>query len=113
MPYLTCIGGHGAVSLNEAGAGARGYWIFRRGTVVVIRYGPVQTKRSRSVWIEWLRWREVRKRRSSVAAARKLIKQIISEKTSQGHGYTRLAAGVRIWRSTFEESIVEPDPKYL
>jgi hypothetical protein len=97
MPYLTCIGGQGVAGANDGGTGARGYWIFRRGAVLVIRYGPVQTRRARNVWIEWLHWREVRKPCRSAEAARKLLQETIHEKTRPGHGYARLATGVRIW----------------
>jgi len=96
MPYLTCIGGHGVAGNNAGGAGSRGYWIFRRRNIVVIRFGPVHIRRTSSVKIEWLRWTEVRKVTRSVEDARELIRIIVEEKTSQKHGYTRLAAGVRI-----------------
>lgn len=98
MPYLTCIGGHGAVGKNRGGAGSRGYWIFRRGRTVIVRYGAVQVHRSTRVWIEWKgQPREVRHPVGSVAAARERIRKIVDEKTRPGHGYTRLAAGVKIW----------------
>lgn len=97
MPYLTCIGGHGAVSTNQGGAGSRGYWIFRRGGVVVIRYGPVIVRRSKRVRIVWVHWREVLKPTGSIERAKELLKQTIAAKTTPGHGYTRLAMGVRIW----------------
>jgi len=97
MAHLTCIGGHGVVGANDGGTGARGYWIFRRGALVIIRYGLVRTCRGRNVWIEWLHWREVRKPCRSAEAARQLIRELIREKTRPGHGYTRLGPGVRIW----------------
>jgi hypothetical protein len=98
MAYLTCIGGQGVAGKNSGGAGSRGYWIFRRGQVVVIRYGPVQVRRTKTVRIAWLRrWQEVAKKERSVTAARARINQIVVDKTSSGHGYTRLAPGVKIW----------------
>ena len=98
MPYLTCIGGHGAAGRNRGGAGSRGYWIFRRGLSVIVRYGPVGVGRSQRVWIEWMgKPREVRHPRRSVTAARALIPQIVDRKSRPGHGYRRLAPGVKIW----------------
>ena len=98
MPYLTCIGGHGAVGKNRGGTGSRGYWVFRRGSTVIVRYGAVRVQRSRRVWIEWMgKPREVRHPVRSLAAARALIRQIVADKTRIGHGYTQLAKGVKIW----------------
>src|SRR5690242_12036516 len=97
MPYLTCIVGHGAVGKNIGGAGSRGYWIFRRGKVVVVRYGTVEVRRTNTVRITWVRSRELCKTERSVMAAKARLRQIIAEKTSPGHGYTRLAADVKIW----------------
>ena len=98
MPYLTCIGGHGVAGNNKGGAGSRGYWVFRRGRTVVVRYGAVTVLRSKRVWIEWMGLpREVRHRAGSVAGARQMIRQIVDEKTGREHGYTGLATGVKIW----------------
>jgi hypothetical protein len=97
MPYLTCIGGHGAVGKNKGGAGSRGYWIFRRGRTVIVRYGAVQVERSTHVSIEWMREpREIRYPERSVAAARELIRKIVTEKTRLEHGYRQLGVGVKI-----------------
>jgi hypothetical protein len=96
MPYLTCIGGQGAVGKNVGGAGSRGYWIFRRSKTVIIRFGPVHVRRSSIVKIEWLRWTEVRKLTRSVEDAQKLLNKIVARKTKAEHGYTRLASGVKI-----------------
>ena len=95
MPYLTCIGGHGVVANNNGGTGARGYWIFRRGTNVIIRYGPVQVCRARTVWIEWLHFKELNERCGSTKKAGERLRQIIHEKTRPEHGYRRLEPGCK------------------
>jgi hypothetical protein len=99
MAYLTCIGVHGATAPNANGFGSRGYWVFRQGRVVVVRYGPVRVRRSRHVAVEWAAaWRERRHLCGSEEAARARLAAILAEKTAPGHGYTRLPRGMRIAR---------------
>ena len=98
MAYLTCIGGNGAVALNKYGAGARGYWLFRRENVVVVRYGAIAVERGTGVQFVWLWLREAPpKRERSVEAAKARLRALIAQKTSPAHGYTRLPAGTKIW----------------
>jgi hypothetical protein len=95
MPYLTCIGGHGAAGRTKTGAGARGYWIFRRGTSVYVRYGAVETGRDPSVRVHWLWWRKEQPRNfKTVPAAKAWMKQMLVKR--KYHGYTPLKPRVKI-----------------
>jgi hypothetical protein len=62
MAYLTCIGAHGDNRFTVGGIGSRGYWVFRRGTMVVTRWGAVTVVRGRTVEIRWVYYQEKRKR---------------------------------------------------
>jgi hypothetical protein len=97
MPYLTCIGGHGVLRRNVNEIGSRGYWVFRRGSVVVIRYGPVvQVREGKRTFFRWVRCTEEKKRCGTSDKAKKLLINIVSEKTATSHGYTPLGPGVKI-----------------
>jgi len=99
MPYLTCIGAHGATESNSNGVGSRGYWVFRRGRVVVARFGPVRVVRARIWHIEWAAaWTEKRYRLGSERSARAFLTGLLKEKTDPSHGYTRMRTGVSIRR---------------
>jgi hypothetical protein len=96
MPYLTCIGGQGVAGKNKSGAGARGYWVYRRGTVVTRRHGPVVISRRGGVSIRWLRYRDQINEFSSIGEARDYVREVVREKTEPAHGYSLLPPGVRI-----------------
>lgn len=53
MPYLTCIGPQGGNKYNVSGYGSRGYWVFRRGRTVFMRWGAVKTVRGKAYRVEW------------------------------------------------------------
>jgi hypothetical protein len=97
MPYLTCIGTHGATRLNSNGLGSRGYWVFRKGSEVIVRFGPVQVVGTRPYQVKWIgSYNEKRHPCRTPQQARKRLAKILLEKTHPKHGYTRLEPGTRI-----------------
>ncbi len=91
MPYLIYVGPNRA---NQSGTSAKGYWIFRRGVVVVARWGPVDVRGARGGTYRWRYYREKQWSESSPAAATERIDGRLREALSEG--YKRLPAGRRI-----------------
>ena len=95
MPYFVCVGSQGVAGQNAGGAGSRGYWIFRRGTEVTIRYGPVtRLIRGRLVRFGWVWRREIEKKLASAREADAFLRRKVAEKLMRG--YTALRSGVKI-----------------
>jgi hypothetical protein len=91
MPYLIYIGPNRA---NQSGTSAKGYWIFRRGVVVVARWGPVDVRGARGGAYRWRSYQEKRWTEASEADAADRIKRRIREAVSEG--YRRLPSGRKI-----------------
>lgn len=96
MPYLTCIGSHGANRFNLGGYGSRGYWIFRRGSIVVTRWGAVQASREQRYRVFWAQkiQEKIYRCRTPLRAAER-VEEMLSELVELG-GYSRMPKGVKI-----------------
>ena len=98
MPYLVRVG---AIPGNASGVGARGYFVGRNGTKVIVEYGAIGMTRTRPRIFYWagpsLPQRKVH-RFTSVDRARRYVSQLKKEKlrlepNHQRHNYSRLPAG--------------------
>ena len=96
MAYLTCIGSHGSNRNNQGGFGSRGYWVFRRGSSVVARWGAVQPKRGRIVRVRWIYFQETVYRCGSPAKAAKRLRSLVLKMQLPHQGYSLLPRGQRI-----------------
>ncbi len=96
MAYLTCVGPHGGNRYNKGKYGSRGYWIFRRGTAVVTRWGAIDTVRRQTYSVRWVYWQENVIRCRTVAQARGELKRIVAMLQRPSQGYSALPRGVRI-----------------
>jgi hypothetical protein len=96
MAYLICVGARGTARYVGSLA-SRGYWVFRRGSQVVVRYGAIRVVRHRYNEFRWAhRWRERVYKYRGVDAAKAALNRIIAEKTGNVHGYDPLPRGHRI-----------------
>lgn len=94
MPYLLKIG---AIPENLSKKGSRGYHTFRRGSVVVIEFGPVEVKKGATfVWAQTPQRKQCSCK--SVVSAREFHASQISTKCRTG--YSLLPKGVYIGKST-------------
>ena len=96
MPYLTCVGPQGANRHNKGKIGSRGYWLFRRGTAVVTRWGPIDTTRGQTYSVCWVWWQEKVIRCRTVPRARAELKRILTTLQRPSQGYSPLPRGIRI-----------------
>lgn len=97
MPYLTFIGPHTSARDNPSGIASRGYWVFRRGTNVVTRWGAVEIIRGRRYAVRWRHgWREKVHRRKSITAAMQLLAELLYDFQRPSHGYKLMRRGSRI-----------------
>jgi hypothetical protein len=85
-------------SAGPAALGPGGYHIYRRAKRVITEWGAVNVVRGRSVQLVWARSTEHMVRRcSSEASARRLLTQLVRQRTEREH-YERLPVGARIIR---------------
>lgn len=97
MPYLTLIGPQGVARSNLSGVASKGYWVFRRGSCVVTRWGRVHIDPSHAYVVRWHGvWQEKTFRLRTVTAARRRIAKILHDFQLSGHGYQLMPRGVRI-----------------
>ena len=97
MPYFTLIGPHGANRYNTSGFGSRGYWLFRRGSTVVTRWGGVITVSRSPFRINWSSgYAERVIKCRTVEAARAELTRRIALLTRACEGYARMPRGMRI-----------------
>src|SRR2546425_12159854 len=96
MSYLTNVGPDGGSRYNKSGYGARGYWVFRRGTAVVTRWGAITPFLRKGYDVRWVYWRENTVRCRSITNARAEMKEIIRKLTRPSSGYSVLRRGLRI-----------------
>ncbi len=91
IAYFTRIGLHRE---NRAGMGSRGYWIFRRGRNVYMRFGAVDVDGARGGRFRW-RWIQERKRTfRSVGEAQRFMADKVRDQVRDG--YQELPTGRRI-----------------
>lgn len=96
MPYLTYVG----PDLYRNGLAARGYWVFRRGKNVVVRFGAISYERGRGYRIKWsYGWNERIIRCASETKASQRLKALLIEKSHQKHGYRVLPSTKKIERA--------------
>jgi hypothetical protein len=90
MPYFVKIG---AMPGNKSGVGSRGYQLFRRGRVVIARWGGVTVDPGRKFY--WRSLQEKRYRHRSEAEAKLDLQTRIADRIDID-GYSRLPTGARI-----------------
>jgi hypothetical protein len=88
VPYFVRIG---AIKSNKGGVGARGYHLFRRGRIIIARWGPVVVMRGRV--FRWIWRREKRYSMRSEAAAKSSYQKLVKARSTT---YDRLPAGASI-----------------
>ena len=100
MAYFTLVGSHGKNRLNKSGFGSRGYWVFRRGSTIIMRWGAIEVKREHlSYRVFWsASWRERRVELSTPAVAKEWMKDRVADLCDPAHGYSRLPRGLLIGR---------------
>ena len=100
MPYFTLIGPHGANRFNRSGFGSRGYWLFRRDSTVVTRWGGVVVVGRSPFSVSWSSGyaERVIKCRTVEAATAELARRI-ALLTRAAEGYARMPRGMRIGAS--------------
>lgn len=101
MPYLTCIGPHGSNRKNKSGYGSRGYWVFRRGSRVVTRWGPVRARRARTYELEWASGQQKIIPCGTISKAKQELDRIVQSLMRPTTGYALLRRGVHIRRWRF------------
>jgi hypothetical protein len=93
MAYLTYVG----PDEYRGGLASRGYWVFRRGSKVTVRFGAIRTERHRGNVFKWAYgWNHRVIRCSSAQKAADTLKRIVREKTRQRHSYLILPKGKKI-----------------
>lgn len=97
MPYFTCIGPHGVNRYNVGKFGQRGYWMYRRGTDVIVVWGPVKPVKGRTVTVIWTQTpRRKTFRHHNAISAQLRLKRLIRERIRPHKGYSTLPRGVKI-----------------
>lgn len=97
MPYLTFIGPHAGARYNVSRFASRGYWLFRRGSTVVTRWGPIKVDGRRGYTVRWAcQWREKTYRYGSPASAKAQLQERLEDFLRAGHGYQRMEHGTKI-----------------
>lgn len=92
MAYFVRVG---SVSKNKYGVGARGYQLFRRGRVVITRWGSVTVGANRSFCWAWDKPREKKYPCGSPERAIRRYQELVRHRV-EVEGYDRLPAGAFI-----------------
>lgn len=100
MPYFIRIG---VIKGNKSGVGSRGWYIRRRGTSLVVRWGAVAVVRNNAgnpvqlAWADWNWPQEKIHPCGNVDRANARAKQLIAAKAHSRDGpYEKLPCGVKI-----------------
>ncbi len=97
MPYLTFIGPHAGAKYNVSGFASRGYWVFRRGSSLVVRWGAVVVVKHQTYTVRWRdHWQQKIYDCGSVAAAKQSLADRLRHFQRSSHGYKLMRRGVRI-----------------
>jgi hypothetical protein len=94
MAYFVRVG---SISKNKGGVGARGYQLFRRGSVVITRWGSVTVGSNRSFSWAWEKPREKKYAYGSAERAIRRYQELVKHRVDV-EGYDRLPTGAVIRR---------------